>query len=80
MPKFSISGLRGKFSKESRQARLEARLQKQLGKEHKKYERYATVSAEQERINKLKKEIASYKSMRGAKKRQVKIGGHTFNI
>lgn len=80
MPKFSISQLRGKFSKESRQARLEARLQKSLSKEQRKYEKYATHSAEQERISKLKKEIESYRAMRGSKKRKVKIGGHTFSI
>ena len=59
---------------------MEARLQKQLAKEQKKYERYAAVSHEQDRINKMKNEIASYRTMRGQKKRRVKIGGHSFSI
>lgn len=81
MSKFSISKIKAGFSKEARQTRLEARLNKQLAKEQKKYERYSAISAEQDRINKLKSEINSYKQKRGAgKKRKVKIGGYTFSI
>ena len=68
------------MSKEARQARLEARLNNQLAKEQKKYGRYVTIKTEQDRINKLKSEIQSYKTMRGQKKRKVHIGGYTFKI
>lgn len=77
MVKFNI---KDRFSKEKRQARLEARLQKQLAKEQSKYTRYASLSEEQKRIKKLQNEIQSYRQMRGVKKRNVKIGGHTFSI
>jgi hypothetical protein len=81
MPRFNLSKLRGKFSTESRQARLESRYSKQLEKEKRKYEKYAAHKAEYERIGKLKSEVASYRTMRGkGKKRTVRIGGYAFKI
>ena len=80
MPRFSISQIKSGFSKEKRQARQEARLQSQLSKEQRKYEKYSAHKTESERISKLKKEIESYRTMRGQKKRKVNIGGHTFSI
>ena len=81
MSKLSLSRLKALTSKEARQTRLESRLNKQLAKEQKKYERYSAVSAEQDRINKIKSEINSYKQRRGSgKKRKVKIGGYSFKI
>ena len=80
LSKLSLSRLKALTSKEARQTRLEARLNNQLAKEQKKYGRYITIKTEQDRINKLKSEIQSYKTMRGQKKLKVHIGGYTFKI
>ena len=80
MSKFSISKIKAGFSKEARQKRQEMRLTKIEEKEREKYERYLALSTEDKRIADLKKKIADYRSGRGAKKRTVKIGGHTFSI
>lgn len=79
--KSTLSKLRQSVSKEARQTRLETRLNKSLAKEQKKYERYAAVSHEQDRINKLRNEIKMYKGYQGkGKKRKVRIGGYSFQI
>lgn len=80
MVRFSLKGIRKSFSKEERQKKLEARLTKRLEHEKGKYEKYAAHSAEDERINKLRTELKSYKSMRQSKKKKVRIGGFTFKI
>jgi hypothetical protein len=80
MVSLSLSKLKSRFSKEERQKRLESRLNTKLGKEKGKYEKYLAHSEEDKRINKLKSELESYKTMQGVKKRKVKIGGHTFSI
>jgi chromosome segregation ATPase len=76
----SISRFKKMLSKEERQKRLESRLQERLEKERRKTERYLAVKSEDDRIKKLRKELDDLKAERGAKRKKVKIGGHTFSI